>query len=129
MCKNSWLQAQPINLLERIYCIFWLHTQTQLCKNYSYVLHYTYIWFIKGLNNPLCMEWNYANYRRCGRGRGRSPLLKNKYIFFLGPWHLVCQFIKISNQMGKKYIMLYYIKKFFRCLILRQLSPFDWKCL
>ena len=25
--------------------------------------------------------------------------------------------------------MLYYIKKFSRCLILRQLSPFDWKCL
>ena len=23
----------------------------------------------------------------------------------------------------------YYIKKFSRCLILRQLSPFDWKCL
>ena len=25
--------------------------------------------------------------------------------------------------------MLYYIKKFSRCLILLQLSPFDWKCL
>ena len=25
---------------------------------------------------------------------------KNEYIFFLGPWLLVCQLIEISNQMG-----------------------------
>ena len=66
------------------------------------------------------------------------PLVKWVH-FFLGPWLLVCQFIDISNQMEstgevsnveqKNYIMVYYIKKFFWCLILRQLSPFDWKCL
>ena len=45
------------------------------------------------------MEQNHPNYRQCGRGKGRSSLLKNEYIFFLGPWLLGCQFLGISNQM------------------------------
>ena len=31
----------------------------------------------KGLNKMLFMKQNYPNYRRCGRGRGWSSLLKN----------------------------------------------------
>ena len=35
----------------------------------------------KGFNKTLFMEQNYPDYRRCGRGMGRSSLLKNGYIF------------------------------------------------
>ena len=65
--------------------------------------------------------------------------LKKWVHFFLGPWLLVCQFTDISNQMESTgevsnveqeiYVMVHYINKFFRCLIVLQLSPFDWKCL
>ena len=58
--------------------------------------------------------------------------------FFLGPWHLVCQFIEISNQMEVNgevlnfgYILcntLLY-NKIIQSLRLRHLPPFDWKFL
>ena len=85
----------------------------------------------KGFNKTQCMGQNYPNYR------GNYPLEKRIY-FFLGPWHLVCQFIEISNQMESTgevsnveqknlYNGLLYKKNYFQWLILRQLALFDWK--
>ena len=46
----------------------------------------------KRFNKTLFMD---INYMRCG-----LILPHEKWIhFFLGPWHLVCQFIEISNQI------------------------------
>ena len=44
-----------------------------------------YSWGIKGFDKPLFY--------------GVKPPLENEYIFFFGPWLLVCQFVEVSNQM------------------------------
>ena len=69
-------------------------------------------------------------------GRGWILPLEKWIHFLLGPWLLVCQFVDISNQMETtgevsniERKIENYIDFFVQRLILRQLAPFDWKCL
>ena len=70
-------------------------------------------------------------------GAGMDFLTCNMSTFFLRSLALCVPIGRHFQSNGAKYqmlnkkiyIMLYYIKKISRCLILRQLSPFDWKCL